>query len=87
MALANITHIEGALHSSQLSAVLAPCALGAVVVLVLVLAFAVAGRRERQQMEGAFGRRRRQAPGDPTSAARQQGGAINTVEARVERLV
>ncbi|KAM9848761.1 protein crumbs homolog 1 [Aulostomus maculatus] len=81
------TDTERAPYSSRVAAVLAPCLVGLVIVVMLALALAVAKLRERRQSEGGFTVRQLEASGGRCPPAELGNTSIDTLAARVERLV
>lgn len=79
--------MKDAPHSSRLAAVLAPCLVGLVIVVMLGLALAVAKLREKRQTEGGFSLRQLEAPGGHNPPAELGNTSISTLAERVERLV
>lgn len=74
-------------YGSRVAAVLAPCLVALAIVVALALAMAVAKLRKRRQTEGRYAPQQLESPGGRSPPVELQISSLNTLTARVERLV
>lgn len=74
-------------HSSRVAAVLVPCLIAVVIVVMVGLTMAVAKLRERRRTEGGFSPRQLEASEGRSPPTEMGNTSISTLAARVERLV